>query len=473
MTPSPKITVYIPCHNYGRFLAQAVESVLRQTREDWELILIDDGSRDATAQIAAGFLGRHPDRVRLIRHPEARGLRACANAALQAARGEYILRLDADDYLDDNALLVLASALDRHPEVSLVYPNYTYVDEVGNVLGVEHRKRVGLEAQLLDLPAHGAGSMIRTQTLKSLGGYDERHDGQDGHELWLKMLHRYGIASVHTPLFYYRQHPASKSNDEARLLKARQGIKQEIAKGRDGAGTLRRAAIVPAKNTYAHLPDIVLREVAGSPLIDYTLQAALQTGLFEQILVTTDDPRVVEHCERVGGVSAILRSPGLSGERAFESQVVLEAVQHLEQKTGLRADLLAVLSVHTPLRRAEHIQEAVDTLLLYNADSVLSVYEDCGLHFVHGKEGLTPLNPAMHRQIRLEREGLYESNGAVRVLWRDILTEQDLAGRRVGHITMTREESFQIKSLFDLRLMEHLLLQRAQEQGKVLDASRR
>lgn len=452
-----KVTVYIPCHNYGRFLTQAVESVLRQTREDWELILIDDGSRDGTAEIAGAFQRRHAERIRLIHHPEARGLRACANAALRIARGEYILRLDADDYLDDNALLVLASALDRHPEVALVYPNYTYVDEAGNTLGVEHRKRLGLEAQMLDLPAHGAGSLIRTQVLKSLGGYDERYDGHDGYELWLKMLHRYGINNVPTPLFFYRQHPASKSNDEARLLRARQSIKHEMAKGRGGAVELRRVAIVPAKNTYPHLPDIVLQGVAGTPLIDYTLRVALQTELFEQILVTTDDPRVVEHCQGMPGVSAMLRSPGLSGDRTLESQVVLEAVRHLEKRGGLRPDILAILSLHTPLRRAEHIREAVDTLVLYGPDSVLSVYEDRGLHFVHGKDGLTPLNPAMHRQIRLEREALYVYNGAIRVLWRDVLTPEDITGRRVGHIVMPQQLSLQIKTPLDFQTLESLL----------------
>ena len=467
MTPHPKVTVYIPCHHYGRFLRQAVESVFRQTREDWELVLIDDGSCDGTAPMIAEFESRHPARIRVIRHPEPRGLRGCANAALQIARGEYILRLDADDYLDENALLVMACALDRNPGAALVYPNYTYVDEGGNTLGVEHRKRIGQEARLLDLPAHGAGSMIRTAVLRGLGGYDERYDAQDGYELWLKLLHRHGIINVPTPLFFYRQHPASRSNDEAHLLRTRQRIKEQIANGRGGAEGFRRVAIVPAKNTYPHLPDIVLREVAGVPLIHHTLEAALQTGLFEQILVTTDDPRVVKHCRAIPGVAAMLRSLALSGNRTLESQVVLEAVQHLERENGLRPDLLAVLSVHTPLRRSEHIREAVDTLVLYHTDSVLSVYEDWGLHFVHGKDGLTPLNPAMHRQIRLEREGLYESNGAIRVLWRDILTEQDLAGRRVGHIVMRREDSLQIKTLFDLQLIEHLLRQRTETPEKV------
>ncbi len=459
---APAITVYIPCRNYGRYLTQAVQSVLNQTRTDWELVLIDDGSEDATGQLAADFEQQNPERIRLVRHAQPQGLQACANEALRLARGEYLLRLDADDYLDDNALLVLASYLDRHPEIALVYPNYIYIDEAGNYLGVEHRKRIGQEAQFLDIPAHGAGTMIRKEVLRNLGGYDERYNVQDGYELWLKLLPQHGIANVATPLFFYRQHGASQSSNQNRLLEARRQIKQALVDSRGGLAGLKITAIVQAKNTYAHLPNVVLRELAGTRLIDYTLEAALRAELFEQILVTTDDPAVIQHCQGRQGISAKLRTPELSDERVLESQVAWDAVSHLEQTMGSRPDIVVLLSVHSPLRNAAHIREAVNTLILYEADSVVSVCEDTDLHFVHGPHGLTPLNPAMHRQIRLEREGLYESNGAVRTFWRRILTEQDLSGQKVGHIVMSRPESFQIKSTFDLQLVEHLLRQKTE-----------
>ena len=464
----PKITVYIPCRHYGRYLRQAIESVLKQTLPDWELVVVDDGSEDETARVAGHFREKHPERIRVIRHAPARGLPFSANTALEAARGEYILRLDADDFLDENALLVLSSYLDRHPEVALVYPNFIYVDEAGSYLNVEQRKRVGEEAKLLDLPAHGAGTMARKRVLKSLGGYDESYGAQDGYELWLKVLPRHGIANVATPLFFYRQHGASQSRDQNRLLEARRQIKQAMMDSRNGRAGLRIAAIVQAKNTYAHLPNVVLREMAGSRLIDYTLEAALRAELFEKILVTTDDPEVVRHCRGVQGISAMLRSSGLSGERTSENQVALDATTYLERELGSRPDILVLLSVHAPLRTAAHIREAVNTLILYGADSVVSVCEDVDLHFVHGPHGLAPLNPAMHRQIRLEREGLYESNGAVRALWRRILAEQDLSGTQVGHIVMARQDSFQIKTPFDLQLIEYLLQQRAEAREKAV-----
>ena len=452
----PKVTVYVPCHDYGRFLAQAVDSVLRQSWDDWELIVVDDGSTDETAAIADGYRARLGDRLRVLRHTPARGLRACANLALEAARGDYVMRLDADDFLDESALLVLATYLDRHPDVALVYPNYTYVDEQGAVLGVEQRKRIGEEVALLDLPAHGAGTMVRKRVLKSVGGYSEGYDAQDGFELWLKVIRRYGVANVSTPLFYYRQHEASLSRDADRILAARQRIKRALVDRHDGPVKPRVGVVVPARNATGPLRGIVLTPFAGRPLIEYTLEAARRAGPWDTVFVTTDDTEVVEHCRRLG-VAAGLRPPHLSEPRARLSEVTDEAIARLERDEATYVDIVVVLSVHSPLRRPEHIRKAVDTLLLYDTDSVVSVYEDYDLHFVHGRDGLEPLNKGMLHRLRLEREALYVDNGAIRALWRDVLSASDLYGRRVGHVVMPWRESFQIKTAFDAWLIEEII----------------
>ena len=127
------------------------------------------------------------------------------------------MRLDADDFLDENALLILAGYLDRHPDIALVFPNYIYVDKRGQCLGVEQRKRIGSESQVLDLPAHGACTLVRKRVLKSVGGYNENFDRQDGYDLWLKVINRYRVANVETPLFYYRQHDESLTRNEIKL----------------------------------------------------------------------------------------------------------------------------------------------------------------------------------------------------------------------------------------------------------------
>jgi len=452
----PKVTVYIPCHNYGRFLPQSIESVLAQSSADWELIIIDDGSSDDTESVANQYASQRSDKIRVFRHSRAEGLRACANLALKAAHGDYIMRLDADDFLDESALLVLGDYLDRHPEVALVYPNYVYVDEDGMLLGLESRKKIGTEAKLLDLPAHGAGTMIRRRVLKSIGGYDERYNAQDGHELWLKILHRYQIANVSTPLFFYRQHKRAASCDEERLLSARKGIKQGLTE-KNGKVRPRVVAIVPARNITATIPNIVLEKFAGRPLIDYTIEAARASRRFEKIFVTTDDARVFEYCSGHQDILVSMRPMDLSLPETQISQVLYEAVGSLEKKHEIYPDILVLLNVHCPLRRAEHIGEAIDTLELYNVDNVISVHHCDDVHFVHGAQGLQPINRGMLQRMRLERETLYIDNRAINAFWRDIVTDKTYFGSKIGHVLMTCQESLRIRTPLEASMVEKLL----------------
>ena len=468
----PTITVYVLCHNYGKYLSQAVESVFRQSREDWELIIIDDGSTDDSSSVAETLRARESDRVRVILHQRPLGLQKSANEALRLARGKYVMRLDADDYLDENALLVLGHHLDTDGEAALVYPGYVYVDVHGNHLGVEQRWRIGEDTVVLDQPAHGACTMVRKRVLKAIGGYDEAHDRQDGHELWLKVVNRYKVLQIETPLFYYRQHGTSLSTDRSELLSARARIKRALVERAAGAVSPTIVAIVGAKNTYPDMPNVVLKPIAGKPLINYTLDAALAVPSLARVVVSTDDQAVVDYCEEhYPTVVARLRSPELSALNVNDSDLLRESVHALED-LDLWPDIVVSLGVHTPLRTSEQVQKAIDTLLLYDIDSVISVHEDQDLYYVHGERGLDPLNPGMHRQVRVEREALFAGNGAVRALWRDLLDESEGFRPKVGHIVMPRSSGIHIKSPHDAWLAEQLLKERESGQPLLPDSWR-
>jgi CMP-N-acetylneuraminic acid synthetase len=458
----PRATVYVPSHDYGRFLQEALDSIGAQTFTAWEAIVIDDGSTDETAAVAEAFRARFADRVRVVRHETRRGLHACANAAFALARGEYVMRLDADDILDENALLVLVSYLDQRRDVDLVYPNYHYIDEQGRHLGFENRKKVGREARLLDLPAHGACTLVRKRVLKAVGGFSETATAQDGYELWLNVLQRHQaqVGNVETPLFSYRQHGASLSRDRDRILAARRQVKRDAVGRNEGPLRPRVAAIIAAKNTDAKAAGIVLESCAGRPLLEHTVQGALDAGVFDHVLVTTDDERVVEYCRRWPSVLAELRPLELSLPGVRIAAIIDHAVNHLERAHQIYPDIVVQLSVLTPMRRPEHVREALDTLLAYDCDCVVSVYEDFDLHFIHGAHGLEPLNPGVIRQLQLEREALYVDNMAIHALWRDVVRPDDIYGRLVGHIVMPWRDSVQARTPAELAVVELLMRQR-------------
>jgi glycosyltransferase involved in cell wall biosynthesis len=114
----------IPCHNYARYLARAIESVLGQTRPATEVIVVDDGSTDETVSVAAGY------DVVCISQPQ-QGVSGASNSGLAAAGGDYVLYLDADDELVPDALETLAACADAHPEAGFVYGHQLFVSDDG------------------------------------------------------------------------------------------------------------------------------------------------------------------------------------------------------------------------------------------------------------------------------------------------------------------------------------------------------
>lgn len=127
---TPRVSVIMPAYNAERFIARAIESVLSQTFPDWELIVVDDGSTDGTAEVLADLTD---PRIRMIR--QANGGEAVArNRGLDAVTGEYVAFLDADDLYLPNALADMVQYLNTHPEVAVLLSDGYFCDEHGKPL---------------------------------------------------------------------------------------------------------------------------------------------------------------------------------------------------------------------------------------------------------------------------------------------------------------------------------------------------
>src|SRR3712207_5043688 len=128
MSSDPLVSVIIIFLNAERFVEEAVESVFAQTYDNWELLLVDDGSSDASTAIAGRYAEEHPGRVRYLKHPrhQNRGMSASRNLGIGHAKGEYIAFLDADDVWLEYKLQQQVAILGSHPEASMVYGNTLY-----------------------------------------------------------------------------------------------------------------------------------------------------------------------------------------------------------------------------------------------------------------------------------------------------------------------------------------------------------
>lgn len=205
----------IRCHNYGRFLAEAVESVVAQSRAADEIVVVDDGSTDGTGDVLARLAEVYPQLASLRRHP-ARGPAASFNDGVAASPGDLVVALDADDRLGPGYLEALAEAL-RDPSVSIAYcGKRTFGAERAD----EPAKPFDVD-ELLRENMINVSAMFRRSVFEATGGFRPDFDdlGLEDWEFWVHAVERGATAvAVNGPWLEYRRHPGGSRNTMRRLL---------------------------------------------------------------------------------------------------------------------------------------------------------------------------------------------------------------------------------------------------------------
>lgn len=224
----PKVSVVIATYNHAHFLAEAIQSVLDQTYQDFELLVVDDGSTDDTRQVMAGFAD---SRLHYF-YQENRGYSAARNRAIRASSGVYIALLDADDLWLAHKLEVQAAYLDRHPEVGLVHGSYYRMDKEGCILSV-CRQRPPLSESVFKhlLRRNFIGTptvVVRKRCLDQLGLFDESLRTTADWDLWLRLSRRHQISYLDQILAKYRLHDQNIHKDMERKTRNRFRILDKV-----------------------------------------------------------------------------------------------------------------------------------------------------------------------------------------------------------------------------------------------------
>lgn len=205
----PLLSVVLPAYNAEAYLEPAVQSVLQQSFEDFELIVIDDGSKDRTAEI----LGKIDDRrLRVIRHERNAGLIAGLNEGIEASTGRYIARMDADDICEPSRFLRQIECLEMHPEVGVLGTAIRVIDEQGRpgVTFVMPVSSIDVEwAMPMLCPLAHPSVMMRTDLVKQAGGYSTAAVHAEDYDLWHRLSGQTQVANLRDPLLRLRKHAAS------------------------------------------------------------------------------------------------------------------------------------------------------------------------------------------------------------------------------------------------------------------------
>lgn len=204
---APKVSVVMSVYNGQAFLTEAVDSVLHQTSRDFEFIIIDDGSSDATSTILSRYEASD-GRVRLLRH-ENKGRAVSLNIGIGIAQGKYIARMDADDIALPNRLQEQVDFMGRNPNVGILGGAFELMDSKGRILKAVWPPLEDSEIRELMLrfnPICHPTVMMRKDVALAVGGYRKALLDADDYDLWLRMSERSKLANLGRLVLRYRIH---------------------------------------------------------------------------------------------------------------------------------------------------------------------------------------------------------------------------------------------------------------------------
>ena len=199
-----KVSVIIPCYNQAEYLVEAVESVIHQTYTNWEIVIINDGSKDNTSDVTRKLIERYiTARISIIEKVKNEGLAQARNTGIENSGGKYLLPLDADDKIHTIFLEKTVGLLENNPDISIVYTDVQQFGETSEIVRASE-----YDFQLLKFNNQlNYCSLVRREAWEAVGGYNPNMIvmGYEDWDFWLSCGEKGFYAKrIPEPLFLYR-----------------------------------------------------------------------------------------------------------------------------------------------------------------------------------------------------------------------------------------------------------------------------
>jgi glycosyltransferase involved in cell wall biosynthesis len=198
-------SIIICNYNNKQYLGRAIRSCLKQSlsKDRYEIIVVDDASTDKSIDVIAGF----KDKIVPILLKENVGVAEASNIGIRNALGSFVIRVDADDYINENTLLFMTEILNANHDIGFIYSDHLRVDEQENII-----ERVNLDT-LDALFRHGAGIMFRKSYLEAIGLYDSELKNAEDYDLLKRYIKNFNGYRIPLALYRYRRHQNNMTND--------------------------------------------------------------------------------------------------------------------------------------------------------------------------------------------------------------------------------------------------------------------
>lgn len=220
MTTRPKVSVLLPAYNAEKYLPEAIESILKQSYQDFELLVVDDCSTDSTWQVIQKYANLD-SRVVAIQNQKNLKLSGSLNVAIAHANGDYLARMDADDWSYPDRFQKQVTYMDANPEVGIVGGSMEVCDELLNVVSTRryHQTDDDIRRHLFRYsPFSHPLIMIRKSVIDEVGGYRDKFNPAEDYELYFRVGKRAKFGNLQDVLLKYRVIPKSMTTGGTRKM---------------------------------------------------------------------------------------------------------------------------------------------------------------------------------------------------------------------------------------------------------------
>lgn len=200
------VTVLVATYNEDKYIGRCLRSLLNQTlpASKYEILVINDGSTDRTSYALDLFNQPKDNHIRIITNKSNKGLPESLNIGIEASKSKYLVRVDSDDYVNQNFLSSLSFYLDIFEDIGAVSCDYILVDKDENFIKVIDSKKSPI----------ACGIMFRRQNLIDIGMYDPAFRCHEDQDLRIRFTKKFKINNINLPLYRYRKHENNMTNDK-------------------------------------------------------------------------------------------------------------------------------------------------------------------------------------------------------------------------------------------------------------------
>jgi len=223
--PNAQVTIVLPTYNGASYLAQSIESCLAQSHGAFELIVVDDGSREDIGSLVSAY---RDSRIRYLRHERNLGLATALNTGFRASTGAYLTWTSDDNFYTERALEEMLRFLQTYPGIDLVYTDQYVIQEHEGGAGPPQLRRARPPTWLAVDNIVSACFLYRRKIFEAIGGYDPQAHLVEDYDYWLRAARRFTMQRLFRPLYYYRYHRRALSSQYSRteVLEQVRAVKQ-------------------------------------------------------------------------------------------------------------------------------------------------------------------------------------------------------------------------------------------------------